>query len=72
MHPEWLISDENNIMNREISANNEIYLSYIIEKYGVPTSDIGQAWNFIVDKNYPKSDACHFLHMSHKEFSSAL
>ena len=71
-YPEWLISDENNIMNREISANNEIYLSYIIEKYGVPTSDISQAWNFIVDKNYPKSDACHFLHMSHKEFSSAL
>lgn len=71
-YPEWSISDENKIMNREISANNEIHLSYIIEKYGVPTTDIGKAWNFIVDENHPKSDACHFLHISHKEFSSVL
>jgi len=56
----------------EYGANNEIYLSYIVEKYKVPYTDIGTAWNFLVDKNYPKSDACHFLHMSTKEFNSVL
>lgn len=58
--------------SNEYAANNEIYLSYIIEKYKVPYTDIGPAWNFLVDKNYPKSDACHFLHMSTKEFNSVL
>ena len=56
----------------EYAANNEIYLSYIVEKYKVPYTDIGKAWNFLVDKNHPKSDACHFLHMSTKKFSSVL
>lgn len=69
-YPEWLAS--NHSIDKEISANNEIYLSYIVEKYGVPTTDIGKAWNFIVDETHPKSDACHFLHMSSKEFSSVL
>lgn len=71
-YPEWLASDENKLANIEGCPNNEIYLSYIIEKYGIPTTDIGKAWNFIVDENHPKSDACHFLHMSSKEFSSVL
>lgn len=69
-YPEWLAS--NHSIDKEISANNEIYFSYIVEKYGVPTTDIGKAWNFIVDENHPKSDACHFLHISSKEFSSVL
>ena len=49
--------------------NNEVYISYMIEKYGVPLKDIGLPWNFILDKNFTTStDACYFLHQSNKLF----
>tara|TARA_Y100001938_G_C7973340_1_gene370493 strand:+ start:114 stop:686 length:573 start_codon:yes stop_codon:yes gene_type:complete len=49
--------------------NNEVYISYMIEKYGVPLKDIGMPWNFILDKNFTTStDACYFLHQSNKLF----
>ena len=49
--------------------NNEVYVSYMIEKYNVPIKDIGMQWNFILDKNFKTStDACYFLHQSNKLF----
>tara|TARA_B100001094_G_C17970377_1_gene689987 strand:- start:116 stop:817 length:702 start_codon:yes stop_codon:yes gene_type:complete len=70
-YPEW-VPDKESQQAPYRAPNNEIYLSYIVEKYNVPYTDIGKAWNFLVDESHPKSDACHFLHMSTKEFSSVL
>ena len=64
---------EDNLYPEEISScwvkNNEVFLSYIIERYSVPSNDIGQPWNYILDHyiKYP-TDACHFQHQVNKEF----
>lgn len=53
--------------------NNEVYMSYIIEKYNVPFKDIGMQWNFILDHTfYSETAACHFVHYSNKELLVAL
>ena len=62
-----------NLYPEEISNwffhNNEVYLSYIIEKYNIPFMDIGMAWNFILDGYCKKpSAAAHLLHHVNKEF----
>lgn len=49
--------------------NNEVILSYLIEKNNLPYTDIGIPWNFIVDDNIPTiSGAAYFLHFVHKRF----
>ena len=49
--------------------NNEVYLSYIIEKYNIPFTDIKISWNFILDGYCKKpSAAAHLLHHVNKEF----
>jgi len=64
-----LLWKESEIQNMDL-PNNEITLSYIVEKYKVPCHDIGMAWNFIVDNDYKFSEAsCHFLHISNKNFN---
>ena len=62
-----------NLYPEEISNwffhNNEVYLSYIIEKYDIPFMDIGMAWNFILDGYCKKpTAAAHLLHHVNKEF----
>ena len=55
------------------SRNNEVYISYLIEKYDIPFKDIGMQWNSILDNNYKKETAaCHFVHYSNKELLSGL
>lgn len=51
--------------------NNEVFVSYLIEKDEIPCTEISGAWNFILDKNYRKySEAHYFLHVSNKDFTS--
>jgi len=65
---------EDNLYPQEMSSawvrNNEVFLSYMLEKYSVPNNDIGQPWNYILD-HYIKSptDACYFQHQVNKEFN---
>jgi len=64
---------EDNLYPNEISNsffhNNEVYLSYIVEKYDIPYADIGMPWNFILDGYCKKpSSAAHLLHHVNKEF----
>ena len=48
--------------------NNEVYISYLIERDNLPFKEIGMQWNFILDKNFTKAtDACYFLHYSNKD-----
>lgn len=49
--------------------NNEVILSYLIERHALPFTDIGMPWNFIVDDTIPTlSGAAHFIHFVHKKF----
>lgn len=66
------LHDEVDIENL-YSPNNEVYISYIIEKYKIPFKDIGIQWNFILDHTfYSETAACHFVHYSNKELLSGL
>lgn len=47
--------------------NNEVFVSYIIEKYNIPCTELTAAWNFILDNFISTySDAHYFLHVSNK------
>ena len=56
-------------INKSWIPNNEVFITYIIEKYNVPYTNIGLQWNFILDKSCPKPSAgAHVLHHVNKEF----
>ena len=56
-------------INSKWIRNNEVFLSFLIEKNKVPYHEIGMQWNFCLDHTYPTpTDACHFLHHVNKEF----
>lgn len=58
-------------MTKSWSLNNEVVLSYLIEKYDLLFTDIGMPWNFIMDHNEQEmSGAAHFLHFVHKKFEN--
>lgn len=64
---------EDNIFPEEIHSkwwpNNEIFFSYIIEKYKVPITNLPEYWNFILDKLHPHlPEQAHLLHHVNKEF----
>ena len=49
--------------------NNEVYLSYIIERYDLPYTNIGLHWNFILDDTHKEfSAAAYFYHVVNKDF----
>ncbi len=57
------------MMTRQWVFNNEVVLSYLIERYNLPFTNIGAQWNFIADDTQPKiSSASYFLHFVNKQF----
>lgn len=64
---------EDNLYPEEMSScwkrNNEVFLTYMLEKYKIPNNNIGQPWNYILD-DYIKysTDACYFQHQVNKDF----
>jgi len=73
MHSTFQVAKEDNLYPENISKNwfpnNEVFVSYLIEKNEVPFTNIGLQWNFILDKFCPKPTAgCHFLHHVNKQF----
>ena len=70
----FLEAKEDNIYPEEMSLNwvknNEVFLSYILERWNVENNNIGQSWNFILDETIREgSDACYFLHQVNKDFN---
>ena len=64
---------EDNLYPIEISRtwrpNNEVFMSYMIEKYNIPFTNIGLQWNFIIDNICPDVSAgSKLLHVVHKDF----
>ena len=63
---------EDNVYPQEISNawyyNNEVYLSYLIERFNIPYINIGMPWNFMLDDYYgTPSPAAHLVHNVNKE-----
>ena len=64
---------DDNLYPEEIHSkwwpNNEIFFSYIIEKYDVPLKHLPESWNFILDRMHPHlPEKAHLLHHVNKEF----
>lgn len=62
-----------NVYPKEISSvffyNNEVYLSYIIERYNIPYTNIGMPWNFMLDDYFEiPSAGAHLVHHVNKKF----
>jgi hypothetical protein len=62
-----------NLYSKDISKcwkpNNEVYMSYLIEKYSIPYTNIGIQWNFMLNEECPEPTAgAHMLHHVNKEF----
>lgn len=56
-------------MTKKWIFNNEVILSYLIERHALPFTDIGMPWNFIIDDTISTiSNSAHFLHFVHKKF----
>lgn len=49
--------------------NNEVYITYLIERYNIPHTNLGMNWNFIMDgvQVYPSS-AGELIHHVRKQF----
>ena len=59
-------------ITRNFYYNNEVYVSYLIERDGLPHTDLGMQWNFILDGYQPDpSAACYLLHHVNKEFEKS-
>ena len=49
--------------------NNEIFITYLIEKYNIPCNDLNIQWNYILDGFQRKpTDSAYFIHHVNKEF----
>ena len=68
---------EDNIYPKDISStwipNNEVFVSYLIERFNIPFTDVGLPWNFILDHSTKSLSAgSHLVHCVNKEFSILL
>ena len=53
----------------DYKPNNEVYISYLLEKYKLSHTEIGMQWNFILDNFSPwPSAGAYMLHHVKKEF----
>ena len=58
-----------NEINKVWKPNNEIFVSYLIEKFNIPFTNIQLQWNFLIDKISPvPSPGAHMWHHVNKEF----
>ena len=62
-----------NMFSSSWKRNNEIYFSYLVERYKIPLHEIGNKWNFIIDKSVSDiTRAAYFVHQINKDFAAAL
>lgn len=60
-------------ISKRWKPNNEVYLSYLLERYDLPYTNIGLQWNFILDHTHKKySPVAHFYHCVNKDFNFVL
>jgi len=53
--------------------NNEVYVSFLLEKFNVKFNNIGIQWNYILDDKYKEYSAgAHLIHQVNKDFNETL
>ena len=69
-----LITQENyTFLGINFYYNNEVYISYLIEKEEIPHTDLSISWNFILDGYQRRPTAAgYFIHHVNKEFELSL
>lgn len=56
-------------ISRNWHPNNEVYISYLIERFNIPYTNIGLQWNLLIDRACPEpTDAAYMWHHVNKEF----
>tara|TARA_Y100001972_G_scaffold81053_1_gene98446 strand:+ start:314 stop:1102 length:789 start_codon:yes stop_codon:yes gene_type:complete len=73
MNSKLKIAIKDNLYPREVSEpwvkNNEVYLSYILERYKIKFNNIGIQWNFILDDLVREISAgAYLIHQVNKDF----
>ena len=66
---------EDNLYPKEFSKgwikNNEIYFSYILERFNLKFNNIGIQWNYILDDSVTEfTDGAHLIHQVNKDFNA--
>lgn len=63
---------EDSIFPDEITSNfvpnNEVFMTYLVEKYNIPYNDLPMQWHFIVDHSVEYSPAGYLTHFVNKRF----
>mgnify|MGYP001035834640 FL=1 len=60
-------------ISKHFVYNNEVYVTYLIEKNNIPYTDMGIQWNSILDKFQKEPvDSAYFFHCVNKEFERTL
>jgi len=55
------------------TKNNEVFISYIIEKYNIDYNELGLRWNYILDSKISTySPVGYFIHQVNKDFEATL
>lgn len=53
--------------------NNEVFISYILERYNIEYNEIGRQWNYILDNKIKKyTPVGYFIHQVNKDFEVTL
>ena len=59
-------------ISRTFYYNNEVYITYLIERNNIPYTDLSAAWNFILDGYQPDISAgAYFIHHVNKQFEKS-
>ena len=73
MNSKLKMAIKDNLYPKEVSEpwvkNNEVYLSYILERYKIKFNNIGIQWNYILDDLVHEiTAAAHLIHQVNKDF----
>ena len=53
--------------------NNEVYVSFLLERFNIKFNNIGIQWNYILDdKHREYSAGAHLIHQVNKDFNETL
>lgn len=64
-----ITSNYNQFIKASDDLNNESYMTWVVEVYGIDYQPLSLSWNYLLDKkstNVPKH--AHFIHYSNKQF----
>ena len=61
------------LMSKAWIKNNEVYLSYLFERYNIDFNNIGIQWNYILDDIVTKvTSGVHLIHQVNKDFHETI